>query len=172
MENGLIIFAVVFAVASIVCAFMESKTTGFYSAIGAYGRAKAYFALDFTGAGIVLIVSPLIPKLEMGLPPVAGVVVGLVLLALGVLMYVTSYRKCLPFARKKCIISMIVSGMGVAFKICIFMFFGIWKLYGPKTIITESGEKLILYDKDVYSFSGERVGKQTDINQIVRKKKV
>ncbi len=136
----MIIVLIVFLVLVIICAFKESKTTGLYKSYGVYGRLKAYLALDFALLGIAALIGGIaLPFLsgdlkevvDQGIPPIAMIAFGLVFLALGVAIYYFTYRKCPDELKGKCIISMIISGMGVACKIAVFFLPFVWALSAP-----------------------------------------
>lgn len=140
----MVILAIVFLVVCAVCAFKESKITGLYKANGVYGRLKAYLALDFVMAGIMMFITPWLPVSGMETEGV-GIgqkllysLLGLVILAVGLLLYILSYKKCPESLKKKCIPSMIVSGFGVAIKICLFFLPFVWKLSMPTETVTAS----------------------------------
>lgn len=114
-----------------VCALRESKLTGLYKANHAYGRITAYLALSCTGIGIVCVLSLFVPPLKtIGLPVPAG----LAALAVGVLLYARAFMKCPQPLRAMCIPSMIMSGLGVALKICLFFLPAVWAVAAPDTV--------------------------------------
>lgn len=129
----MVIVAIVFLVLAIVCAVQESKVTAPYKAYKVYGRLSAYLALDFAFAGLMSLVMAVVglvtgEELDSGMSGLAAVGFGVVLTALGVLLYLRAYKKCPDFLRKKCILSMIMTGLGVSVKICLFFLPFVWKL--------------------------------------------
>lgn len=136
----MLIFLLVFVVLALFCAFKESKTTGLYKSYGVYGRLKAYLALDLALVGVLGTVGGIIlpflsgdakELVDQGMPPLAMIAMGLVCLAIGVAIYYLTYRKCPEPLKKKCVISMIISGMGVACKIAVFFLPFVWALSVP-----------------------------------------
>lgn len=178
MQSLVLIFSVAILVLMVVCASKESKVTGLYKTFGVYGRFKAYLALDFVMVGVMMGISPII-AMATGYNMVSSgemtagsaalfVVVGIVILALGILLYLTSYRKCPDFLKKKCIPSMILSGFGVAIKVCFFFFGFFWKLTGPQEMVSDNGEKVYVYGGYVYDQNGQKVGETTSADTYVK----
>lgn len=151
--------AIGFAVLCLICACMESKVIAPYKWFHVFGRVKAYLALDFLVGGVVLLGAAVLGKSDVvGVPGGAGIAIGAVLLALSVLLYWTTLRKCPDMLKKKCVISMIVTGLGVTMKICIFFISIVWKITAPKTVEASDGITYIVYDGDVYLPDGTKVG--------------
>ena len=102
-----------------ICAALESRTTGLYYAWGVYGRIKAFF-----------FGSQFIPFLhDLGdMTPAQQRISGLVIITLAILLYLTSLAKCPAHLRGRLFISMLVSGIGVTMKICLFFLPFIWDL--------------------------------------------
>lgn len=143
----LMVLLLVFVVVALICAFKESKVTGLYKANGVYGRIKAYLALDLAlvgvlglAGGVALLISGGSNEYlaQQGMSPLAMFGMGIVCLAIGVAIYYFAYRKCPEPLKKKCIISMVISGMGVAMKIAVFFLPFVWKLALPGTTVTTS----------------------------------
>lgn len=134
MQFIIVLLAVAFLAACAVCAFKESRITGTYKAAGVYGRIKAYLALDFTAAGAVAALGGIAGLFTeegraQGVGSLLGyIAIGAVLLALGVFIYMRAYAKCPPALKKKCISSMILSGLGVSIKIAVFFIPAVWAL--------------------------------------------
>ena len=153
------VVAILFAVLCIVCACVESKVIAPYKWFHVFGRFKAYIALDFLIGGLVVLGGMIFGLSEStGIGGFPGVILGIVLLALAFLLYWTTLRKCPDMLKKKCLLSMIVVGLGVAMKICIFFIVSIWKIAGPKMVQGSDGEAYILYDGDTYLPNGKKVG--------------
>lgn len=164
-----VIIAIVFLAACVVCATKESKLTGTYKALNVYGRLTAYLALDFLMVGIMGILSPILAIFDVQFVdggPIVGFLLGAVMLALAVLLYFRAYQKCPDFMKKKCIPSMIVSGLGVAIKICIFFLGFVWKLTGPQTMVTDNGEEVYVFSDGTVYGSG-KTGKVVNGNTVV-----
>jgi hypothetical protein len=119
------ILCIIFLVLCVIAAFKESKITGKYKALGIYGRLKAYLAFAFTGSGISSIVAPFIVgnQAEQGSIPL-----GLVLLAIGILIYVLTFLKTPAEYKKTVIPCMIVTALGVSLKLALFYLPFVWKL--------------------------------------------
>ncbi len=166
----LTILLIIFAVLCIICAFQESAVTGLYRAFGVYGRVKAYLALDLTLAGVLLILIPIaslfVPQLAEDVSGIGSVFLyltgGAICLAIGILLYWTTLAKCPPMLKDRCIISMVISGMGIAVKAGIFFLGFVWKLVGPREMVDENGNTVYVFDNDVYSAGGEKIGVLTD----------
>lgn len=128
------IFVLIFAIVALVCAFRESKITAVYKANKVYGRLTAYLALDFTLAGAIMAVGGIASLFTeegraVGIGQVLGMAaMGLVIAVIGVFLYIRAYKKCPPALQKKCIVSMIVTGLGVSMKLCVFFLPFVWKL--------------------------------------------
>lgn len=125
-----IIFIFIMLALVAVCGLKESKLTGLYKANNVYGRFTAYLALDFTMIGIAAVLSLFVPGMKAFDFPI---LLGLGLLVLGVLLYAMAFIKCPEPLKAMCIPSMIMSGIGVAGKICLFFLPSIWALALPNT---------------------------------------
>lgn len=149
----MIVLAIAILVIGVICAVKESKVTGLYKTFGVYGRLTAYFGI-YCPLGIgAFIASFFIDGISIGQ--------GFLFLGLavfGAFFYWNAYRKCPDFLKKKCIPSMIVSGLGITVKLCLFFFGFVWKIVGPKEMQTESGETVYVYGGDVYDGSGRKIG--------------
>lgn len=142
MEAIMPIILIVFLVACLVCAFRESRVIGTYKVLHVFGRFKAYMALACTFGGLAAIVSGFVDLANGGIM-YAGL--GLVCLAIGVLLYWSSYRKCPDFLKKKCILDMIVVGLGLSFKIALFFIAAVWSMYTPDTATTTDGQEVYIF---------------------------
>lgn len=151
----------------IICAVKESRVTGKYKAFGVYGRIRAYLAMDFFAAGIAMIVMAFIPGMaEMG-SPLLSALVGLLITAAGLAIYVWTYLTCPDFLKKGLIVSMLITGIGVTVKISVFFLGFVWTLIGPREIVTEDGRTLYEMDGKVYNGSAEEVGVLSNDRQRV-----
>lgn len=169
-EKKMAIVAIVALVLLALCWSKESKITGTFKALKAYGRITAYLALDFTMVGIVCLLSPVLEKFGfqfMEGPVFLTMLLGVVLLALGIFLYFRAYVKCPDFMKKKCIPCMIISGLGVAVKISLFFLVFAWKLIEPETMVTDNGEEVYVFS-DGTVYGNGKVGKMTaDRNTVV-----
>ena len=156
----MVILAIAFLVLCVVCAAMEAKVTGLYKTFGVYGRISAYFAL-FGPMGIIAFIATTVMSIAGVENMFPGNLIYLVLAAFGCLFYWNAYRKCPDFLKKKCIISMMISGFGLAVKIAFFFIGAIWKLTGPKEMVDENGETVYVVSGQVYSGDGSYLG---DVN--------
>ena len=155
-----------------ICAALESRTTGLYYAWGVYGRIKAFFFYDFVVAGLMLIGSQFIPFLhDLGdMTPAQQRISGLVIITLAILLYLTSLAKCPAHLRGRLFISMLVSGIGVTMKICLFFLPFIWDLTMPSFTKMQDGNGNIVYvtdDGSVYD-GHQKIGHMTENNRYIR----
>ena len=131
---------VIFLIACIFAAFRESKVTAIYKTLNIYTRLSAYLALDFTMAGLFLYIAsaflPLFSDTSVNaLSSFPGIIGGALLFGAGLVLYVRAYRRCPDSLKKKLIPSMIITGLGVSMKICLFFLPSIWHLTtGQETI--------------------------------------
>lgn len=159
----MVIVAIVVLALMAVCWSKESKITGTFKVLKTYGRITAYLALDFTLLGIVCLLSPLLAKFGITFmegPVFLSMLLGIVMLALGILLYFRAYVKCPDFMKKKCIPCMIVSGLGVAIKISLFFLAFAWRLVEPETMVTDNGEEVYVFS-DGTVYGNGKVGKMT-----------
>lgn len=115
----------------IKCARKESMLTAVYKAYNVYGRITAYIALSFAGGGIWGVITSIIGIFNKDWG--GDFISSLVVAAIGIFMYIRAYKKCPTHLKKKCILSMIMSGVGVAIKIVLFFLPGIWSLASVDT---------------------------------------
>ena len=155
-----------------ICAGLESRTTGLYYAWGVYGRIKAVFFYDFVGSGLMLIGSQFIPFLHDlgGITPFQQRICGLVIITLAILIYVTSLAKCPAHLRGGLFISMIISGIGVTMKICLFFLPFVWDLAMPSfTKMWDDKGNIVYVTDDGSVYDGHRqIGHMTENNRYVR----
>ncbi len=159
----LVVVAIAVLIFLIIVAKKESEVTGTYKAFGVYGRIKAYLFCDFIFAGIAMFITGIATVFAEG-EAVALLysLLGVGLFALGILIYKTTAKKCPDFLKKKLLKSMLISGWGVAIKLCVFFFTAIWAILGPQEVVDSDGRKLMLYDGKVYTQNGEYVGEASD----------
>lgn len=155
-----------------ICAGLESRTTGLYYAWGVYGRIKAFFFYDFVVSGLMLIGSQFIPFLhDLGdMTPSQQRISGLVIITLAILIYVTSLAKCPAHLRGGLFISLIVSGIGITMKICLFFLPFIWDLAMPSfTKMRDENGNIVYVTDDGSVYDGHRqIGHMTENNRYVR----
>lgn len=149
----LAILAIAFVIICVICAFKESKVTGLFKTFGVYGRITAYLGM-FCPMGIGVFIA----SFFMDVFSIGESFLFLGLAAFGAFFYWNAYRKCPAFLKKKCIPSMIVSGLGLAMKICLFFFSFVWDLVGPQEMQDEHGNPVYVYNGDVYDSSGNKIG--------------
>ena len=151
-------FAVVFLIACVLCVTQESKALSPYKYFKVFGRLKAYLAMDFTMAGLflylALIASAFFP-ISREAPTFIGTIGAALLFGLGLYLYYDSYCKCPDFLKKKVIKDMVIVGLGVSMKICLFFIPAIWKVatyQGPATITVKfiNGRAVSGYYTDQY----------------------
>lgn len=154
-----------------ICAALESRTTGLYYAWGVYGRIKAFFFYDFVVAGLMLIGSQFIPFLhDLGdMTPAQQRISGLVIITLAILLYLTSLAKCPAHLRGRLFISMLVSGIGVTMKICLFFLPFIWDLTMPFTKMQDGNGNIVYVTDDGSVYDGhQKIGHMTENNRYIR----
>ena len=158
MESLLMIFPVVFLIACAFCATQESKALAPYKYFNAFGRVKAYLAMDFTMAGLFLYLASIVSafvSISRETPLFIGTIGCALLFGIGLFLYYDAYCKCPDFLKKKVIKDMVIVGLGVAMKICLFFIPAIWKVatyQGPATITTQyiNGKAVGGYITDTY----------------------
>ena len=176
--NGFAMIGVIVALLIfVVCAVKESKTTALYKYAKVYGRIKAYLFVDMLLAGIAFFIYGLcgafVPALRTTaeFSPVIILVIGIACLCIAALIFITSKKKCPAKLEDKLFISMLISGLGVAFKVSIFFLPFIWKLGMPSfdEMVDESGNTVYVHDNMVYNASGDKIGEKTGRNTYVKK---
>ena len=168
MEAVMGVGAIVGVLFFIFCAVKESSTTGLYKFYGVYGRFKAYLFIDMILAGPAMIIMTFVPSDSAELSPFVSILVGLACLAIGILIYITTAAKCPPDLRKKLLISMIISGCGVAMKVVVFFLAFVWAIYGPQEMTTADGETVYKIGSDVYDAGGSHIGSMDGPDKFIR----
>ena len=165
-------FAVV--ILFIICALKESEVTGLHKALGVYGRLRAYLFIDLLFCGIGMII--LLPvsvigsssfSKEMLFMPVGGIICILI----AIVLYRTALSRCPIQLQDSLFKNMLISGMGVAMKIAVFIFPIVWTLVTPqfREAVDSHGNRVLIDSTGtVYSFGGGRVGEMVDDNRYVR----
>lgn len=165
-----VLLVVAFLVLCVVCAFKESKITGLYKSIGVFGRLKAYLAMDLFFAGLFLTIVSIICLInpESDLSQITGgnsgmtLLLGIVCFAIGALVYYLTLRKCPDFLKKRCILDMLIVGMGVAMKICVFFIGAVWEMVKPDEYIDSNGTTVyVMKNGDVYNPATDKMGTLT-----------
>lgn len=147
MNTVLIVFGVIVLCGLVYCSTQESKVFSPYKEHRVFGRIKAYLALDFVTAGFYLWLASSFAGLFTSLAPanmgLIGVLSGAILFGVGLFFYASAYAKCPVELRSKCIVSMIIVGLGVTVKICLFFLPFIWKVatYSGPTYSAPTQEK-------------------------------
>lgn len=163
--SGLIpIVLVVFLGCCLFCFIKEKKVTGTYSAFGVYNRFSAYMTVVCLFAPVAVLISTVVRLLlgdrNFGDLPMP-IIVSIVLSFLGYSSYRAIARKCPDFLRKKLLVSLLISAVGVSFKIALFFIGAVWALESPRTITDSDGRDLLVHGGSVYLPDGTCVGDMT-----------
>ncbi|MGN1020297.1 MAG: hypothetical protein ACI4O7_07965 [Aristaeellaceae bacterium] len=159
-----LVLALIPLVLIIVCFVKESSVTGLYKTFGVYGRLYGYLTTTFLLGSVCLlgggIASMFVDTGESA--GVGGLLLALlgaaVCLAIGVFMFLGARMKCPEFLRGKLLISMLITGFGVAAKICLFFLGFVWKLVEPTSVTLANGQSAYIYCGEVYSSNGLHLG--------------
>jgi|GEM_PF-2753404 len=174
MSNGfgspaafLLFCALILALLAIViyCGIRESSVTGVYVALGVYTRRKAYWFWAFPLTGIVAAVygvTAIAEKEGGAVIPLVCFGMAALLFLIGYLMLRSVYKKCPEGLKKRVLLDMTVSGIGVSAKIAIIivpilihsLWSVIWAVYKPRFIIDEDGRRLLVIRSEVYDEQG------------------
>ena len=161
---------IVLALAVLIFAFLsyskESKVTGIYKSANVYGRFYAYITTTALYGAIACLIGGIafVTMLEDAefaeiLGSIACGIGGFALWgAIGFFLYKRAYNRCPEALRKRLLISMMITGFGTAVKILLFILPGIWNLVGPEEMVGANGEKLYLYNGEVYDSNWKHVG--------------
>jgi len=153
----------------IICAFKESSTTAKYQFFGVYGRFKAYLFTDLLLVGILCLAQPFIPAIaDDHSNPVMNPTFGLIYLGICVLIYVLTLAKCPSGLRGGLLISMLITGLGISMKFCLFFIGTIWDLIGPQEYIDSDGNRVYAFQNDVYDGNGNKIGHTSDYRTYTR----
>lgn len=150
----------------------EKAIIGFYKAQGLFGRAYAYFFLDFLGVGIMLIVTSIIDVdaiiSEMGVIGLSvRILFGLALIGISGLMFIRVYKKCPGELKKRLFIDLLMAGIGFSTRVALFfliIFNHVWFELNRPTAYEVNGRTVYAYpgSNDLYDSSGFRVGVAND----------
>lgn len=172
VEFGLLCaLMVALAVLLIYCGIKESSVTGVYMNLGVYTRRKAYWFWAFPLTGIVAIVYGITAIVEQE----GGALIPLVCFGMAALFFLISYimlrgvyKKCPEALKKRVLLDMTISGIGVSAKIAIIflpiiihsLWSIIWEVNKPRFVVDEDGRRLMVVGGDeVYDEQGSmRVG--------------
>lgn len=162
MENIVMILPFIFLIICAICAFKESKYTGFFRTIGVYGRIAAYFSTLFPLGIIMFIVSFFVKDFAMGAERWSLLIAA----AIGAAVIAWSYFKCPAPYKKRLIPCMLVSGLGVALKVAFFFLVFVWKLTAPEVAQLEDGTTVCIdpWNGDVIDPSTGRTGHRDPSN--------
>lgn len=150
----------------IICFTKESKVTGLYKTFGVYGRFSAYITLCFMLAPVALIAGVISMAVTGEAVNALEIVLAVALGVVGAILYMRIRKKCPDFLRKRLFISLLISGFGVAAKICLFFLGFVWKLSGPQSVVLGNGQEGFTYDGEVYTADGTHVGSMTGYNEF------
>lgn len=135
----LIIFFVIiigYLVAVKICSKKEGMVTALYMKHKVYTRHYAYIFMTFFLGSLFFLLAPLAALqvvasatiFEMIVALLAGLCAAGVFLLPAYLMYGRAKKRCPIELQKKLLTSMLVTGLGVTYKLCFFFVPGIWDL--------------------------------------------
>lgn len=158
------------------CAFTENKRISIYKSYKVFGRFGAYLATSLLLGGFMMaVVTPILTFTVLKGPSflqvlMAEILPGISLLCLGLFMTIRTHRKCgalLPDAQKTCVRDMIFCALGVGCKICVFFIHAVWEITKPREYIDSNGNRLYVYDGDVFTEGGILVGTVNDSGSFI-----
>lgn len=158
----------------VVCAIKESSVTGLHKALGVYGRFRAYLfvSLLYCGVGMILLFPfALMSTGSFSVNVLEQLLGGIICLITAIVLYRTALKKCPEQLKGSLFKNMVISGMGVAMKVAIFIIPFVWKLSTPqfRTVFDANGNRLMIDQTGtVYNFGGSRVGEMVDHNKYIR----
>ena len=170
-----IILAIAFFVVLFICMNKEKELVGIYKATKTFGRFYAFLAVDLLFGGICAPIASIVLMLTseengaMSVPVVLGIVAaGVVLAALGVLMYKHAYKKCPDALKSRCYKDLTIIGFGVIIRFSLFFMMFIfkawWEFNKPTEYVLADGTRVYAYnDGTVYDMHG-RKGKLAEID--------
>lgn len=166
----LLILAVLvgFLVFIVISMRKEKDIIGFYKAQGIFGRAYAFFAVDFLFGGLISIAGGIIIAVTQE-QSAAGVMIALsvVMTAIGVLMYLLVYKKCTGELKKRVLLDLTMAGWGFYGRIEFFilaLFFHTWFNLNEPTAYEINGQTVYAFpgSQDLYDCHGCKVGVASD----------
>lgn len=172
VEFGLLCALIIaLAVVLVYCGIKESGVTGVYTALGVYTRRKAYWFWAFPFTGVVAIVygiSAIVQQEGGALIPLVCFGMAALFFLISYLMLRSVYKKCPEGLKKRVLLDMTVSGIGVSAKIAIIalpliihsLWSIIWEVNKPRYVIDSDGRRLMVVGGDeVFDEQGSmRVG--------------
>lgn len=145
----------------LVCFIKEKKITGTYSAFGVYNRFSAYITAVCLFAPVIVLISTIVRLIagdsSFGDLPMP-ILVSIVLFFIGRRFYRAMESKCPEFLRKKLLISLLISALGISFKLAFFFIGAVWTLESPRTMVDSNGRELLVHGSSVYLPDGTCVG--------------
>ncbi len=157
-----------FLVFIIISIKKEKDIIGFYKAQGLFGRAYAFFAVDFFFGGLIGLAGGIITLVLSGeLTVLAMIGLALIMLGVGVFMYVRIYKKCQGELKKRIFLDLTMAGWGFAGRIELFVlaiFFHTWFELNKPTAYEVNGRTVYAFpgSNDLYDSSGCKVGVAND----------
>ena len=138
-----------------------------YKLAGIYGRIYAYVAFAFMigGIGGVIGLLTLNAKSKDIIPIILSMIIG-------GYMYFRVYRKSPDFLKKRCLIDLTISGLGVAARVS-FFFIGFfvnawWEANRPQSYTLNDGTEVYVYPDDrVYNPSTGKYGRASSDRSTV-----
>lgn len=163
------ILAVGFLVFVFVSIKKEKDIIGFYKAQGIFGRAYAFFAVDFLFGGLADIVVGIIVAVsseEIG-SILAVIGAGVAMMSVGIFMYVRIYKKCQGELKKRVFLDLTMAGWGFAGRVEFFLLaiiFNTWFDLNKPTEYEVNGRTVYAFpgSNDLYDSSGCKVGVAND----------
>lgn len=157
-----------FLVFIIISMRKEKDIIGFYKAQGIFGRAYAFFAVDFLFGGLCTVAGGIIIAVTQK-QGAAGVMIalGAVMAAIGVLMYLFVYKKCTGELKKRVCLDLTMAGLGFAGRIEFFilaLFVHTWFTLNEPTAYEINGQTVYAFpgSRDLYDCHGCKVGVAND----------
>lgn len=146
----------------------EKDIIGFYKAQGIFGRAYAFFAVDFLFGGLCTVAGGIIIAITRK-DSTAGIMIalGAVMTVIGVLMYILVYKKCTGELKKRIIWDLTMAGWGFVGRIEFFilaLFFHAWFNLNEPTAYEVNGQTVYAFpgSRDLYDCHGCKVGVASD----------
>lgn len=128
-SNGIIngfgtVLLLAFFVVALVCAIKESDTTGTYKTFGVYGRLKAWLFTNLLLSGTLYVLAIVTSPFTGLLAGIANawlyLLIALAASGMSAAIFIHSHAKCPAMLRPRLLQSMLLSGLGVNLKLCVF----------------------------------------------------